>query len=187
MDRRIQKTRAAIFDAFNRLLSRKSYPKITIQDIIEEADIGRSTFYAHFETKDDLLQAMCRDLFNHIFSDDLRAEETHDFSFSSGRSNSLLTHILYHLKDDEKNLKGILSCESSGLFWNAIRQQFSRFAKSCLMKARTEKSAGIPEELLVSHITGSFVGLVKWWMRNGTKETPEVLEKYFEALVFPIL
>ena len=51
MDRRQRKTREAIFNAFITLLSKKNYNGITVGEIIEVANIGRATFYAHFETK----------------------------------------------------------------------------------------------------------------------------------------
>ena len=67
MDRRQRKTREAIFKAFIALLSKKHFNQITVGEVIERADIGRATFYAHFETKDFLLKALCEELFCHIF------------------------------------------------------------------------------------------------------------------------
>ena len=69
MDRRQLKTRKAVLTAFEDLVSRKRYEQITVQDIIDIADIGRTTFYAHFETKDSVLDAICTDLFSHIFDE----------------------------------------------------------------------------------------------------------------------
>ena len=68
MDRRQRKTREAIFRAFTGLLKEESYAKITVQQIIDRADIGRTTFYTHFETKDALLESFCADIFDHVFS-----------------------------------------------------------------------------------------------------------------------
>ena len=56
MDRRQQKTRESIFNAFISLLSKKNYNNITVGEIIEVANVGRATFYLHFETKDFLLK-----------------------------------------------------------------------------------------------------------------------------------
>ena len=78
------------------LLSKKSYTKITVQEIINEANIGRSTFYAHFETRDELLKELCTDLFTHVFSQTLSSEHTHDFSASAGDPGAMIVHILYH-------------------------------------------------------------------------------------------
>ena len=66
MDRRQKKTRTAIFEAFIQLLSEGDYAQITVGQIIDRADVGRATFYAHFETKDFLLRELCRENSPHI-------------------------------------------------------------------------------------------------------------------------
>ena len=93
MDRRQRKSEQAIFRAFTELLKKESYPRITVQQIIDLADVGRTTFYAHFETKDALLEAFCAGIFEHVFSQKLDREKTHDFS-GGHDTKARVTHIL---------------------------------------------------------------------------------------------
>jgi len=179
MDRRQQKTRDSIFRAFSKLLETKSFNNITVQEIIDEANIGRSTFYAHFETKDELLKSMCTDIFHHVFSKDLCSEETHDFSSDNNGLQSKLTHILYHLKDSEKDISGILSSESGELFMG----YFKGYLSELFGKYLSEVQADAPEEFVLNHLVGSFAEAVKWWIKSKMQYTPEEIAAYYMAVI----
>jgi AcrR family transcriptional regulator len=186
MDRRQQKTRESIFSAFNCLLSKKRYSNITVQEIIDEANVGRSTFYAHFETKDELLKAMCSEIFTHVVSDHLTSEETHDFSEKNDDTDSIITHILYHLKDNSKNIIGILTCESGELFLRYFKQYLNGVFMEYYGK-QIQHCRRLPTDLLLSHISSSFVEMINWWIQNDMKQTPEEMERYFVAVINPVL
>jgi len=175
MDRRQRKTREAIFKAFIRLLATKSYSNITVQDIIDEANIGRSTFYAHFDTKDELLRTVCTEIINHVFSNDLKSEETHDFSDNNNGLEARLTHILYHLKDSEKNIMGILSCESGELFM----RYFKEYLTEMFSQYVDETKVNAPSDFVLNHLAGSFAETVKWWINNRMKYTPEETARHY--------
>lgn len=185
MDRRQLKTRNAIFKAFGVLLSKKEFSKITVQDIIDEADIGRTTFYDHFETKDYLLKEMCADLFAHVFSDTLSSENTHDFSLKTGNPHEMITHMLYHLLDNERNILEILTGDSGELFLGFFRQYLSELMAARMLSVMNVNSKNIPDDFLVNHISSSFVGMVQWWIKNNLRQTPEEMADYFVAVVAP--
>lgn len=180
MDRRQQKTREAIFTAFSRLLGKKRYSHITVQDIIDEANIGRSTFYAHFEAKDELLNAMCINIFGHIFSDDLVREKTHDFS-GSGNLEARLTHLLYHLKEKQQDISSILSGESSDIFMRYFKDNLAE-----LFEKQTEvTSTAVPKDYVMNHYISSFVETVKWWVDKDMVYSPnEIAEFYISVMYF---
>ena len=187
MDRRRQKTRNAVFDAFGALLSSKSYSAITVQQIIDKADIGRTTFYSHFQTKDDLLKEMCTDLFEHVFSEDLSAESTHDFSMQTGDPHAMITHILCHLLDNKRNIIGILTCESGELFLGFFRRYLNELMAVRLLGDFEYNTKKVSRDFLLSHITGSFISMVQWWIKNKLRQTPEELTECFMAVIIPAL
>lgn len=178
MDRRQRKTREAIFKAFSRLLEKKNYNHITVQDIIDEADIGRSTFYAHFETKDDLLNAICRQIFGHIFSDVLNAEEHHDFSNDNRTLSDKLTHLLYHLREQQKDMTSVLSGESGDLFL----RYFKVYLERLFIEYETTSIAAVPQDFMLNHYVSSFAEAVKWWVKKEMKIPPEKIVEYYTLL-----
>ena len=187
MDRRQRKTREAIFDAFSELLTHRSYSQITVQEIIDGADVGRTTFYAHFPTKDELLWEMCREMFNHVFSEAPEAELTHDFSKTTDDPKAMITHVLYHLREHGKKMIVLLTCESGELFQRHFNQFFCELVITHILSREGRRSISLPEDFLVYHISGSFVNLVRWWLEQGMKQPPEEIAEYFMAVILPLV
>lgn len=179
MDRRQKKTRDAIFKAFSRLLEKKRYENITVQEIIDEANIGRSTFYAHFETKDELLRAMCTDIFHHVFTEELPKEAENDYSTGSKNLELKLGHILYHLKEHRNDLKGILSSESDELFMRFFRE----YLKDLFFRYQDDFCVAVPQDYLLNHLVGSFAETVKWWIAGNERYTPEKVAGFYMAVM----
>lgn len=186
MDRRQQKTRAAIFNALSSLLKEKNYNHISVQNISDRANIGRSTFYAHFETKDDLLTALCHDIFSHVFAKSLDTEHTHDFSENHTNIYALMTHILYHIRDN-KDIPDIINCESGELFLKIFKKYFNDFYTAKVFSDIKGKNFTVPYSFIENHISGSFINMIQWWINNGMAETPEELTEYFKAVTEPFL
>jgi AcrR family transcriptional regulator len=187
MDRRQRKTREAIFDAFSKLLIHNSYSQITVQEIIDEANVGRTTFYAHFPTKDDLLREMCAELFEHVFSHKPEAESTHDFSMATGDPKTIVTHILYHLREHGRTMIILLTCENGELFQRYFHQYFHELVTLHMFRGNTRKNTIVPDDFLIDHISGSFVNLVRWWLKNQMKQPPEEIAEYFWAVIQPVV
>lgn len=185
MDKRQQKTRAAIFNAFTSLLEEKNYNTISIQDIIDRAVIGRSTFYAHFETKEALVDALCSELFDHIVTSAMHKKDTRSLYFCANPSYSVTCHILHHLLENDHNILTMLSCESSDLFLRFFKKRMDELVRSQILHDGLKLN--VPKDFLVNHISGAFVEMVQWWLKGNRQETPEQLDGYFHALIDPVL
>lgn len=187
MDKRQQRTQKLILQAFIKLLDSKTYPKITVQDIIDEAQVGRSTFYAHFETKDFLLKAICDELFSHICANKLFAESTHDFSLVSNNPHILFTHILYHLRDNKQNTIHLLSSDSEQLYLSYFKPSLNDLIVYHVFDQLKPKNTFVPENFLINHISSSFINMVQWWIDHKLQERPEDLSRYFEKVIIPVI
>ena len=170
MDRRRLKTRKAIFQAFLALLERKRYDHITVQEILDEADVGRSTFYAHFETKEMLLEALCSDVFFHVFEESPCAWKGDD-----GELEGRLTHILWHVRDSQSNLAAILASEGGEVFMD----YFKRHLVALFGEYPRRLAGNLPAELRLRLLATGFAETVRWWAAGKFKESPEEVAAYF--------
>ena len=182
MDRRQRKTRTAIFEAFISLLSEHRYSQITVGQIIDRADVGRATFYAHFETKDDLVREMCAEIFDHVIYDGIKAENCHYYSISGGVPQDIIPHILFHVRSNQKNIIGILSCESGELFLRYFKQYISEVFSNWIVETPEAQEKQVPRDFLIDHVSSSFVNMVQWWIKNNMEQSPEELTSYFLAV-----
>lgn len=179
MDRRQKKTRTAIFHAFSELLKTKQYHQITVGEIIGRADIGRATFYAHFETKDDLLKALCEELFCHIFDAANGSGDQHRHIFECDAPESVFLHLLQHLQRNDHSILRLLASENNELFMRFFMENLKTLIRDQLSTFADQRPPALPESFWVHHISSVFVETIRWWMENGMQEDPETLADYF--------
>mgnify|MGYP006059781447 FL=1 len=179
MDKRKEKTINAVYNAFANLIREKDYYDITIQDLLEEASISRSTFYSHYKTKDELLLSISNHLFEHVFSKTLQEEKTHDFSKDLILDyRHLIEHIFYHVRDERELFEGILSNKVNALFLVEFRNQLSKFVTSYFANYPMVNSF-IPLDLRKSLAIEEFIVVLQYWVNNNFKENPEEIADFY--------
>jgi len=183
MDRRQRKTREAIFAAFTDLLSKKEFGQITVGEIIDKADVGRATFYAHFETKDYLLKELCEELFCHIFDVANNENKDHKHIFDCDANDSVFLHLFRHFQKNDNNILQLLSSQNNDLFLRYFKLNLIKLVESQLYLFEDRKNEKLPDSFWINHIASTFVETIKWWIDNGLKESPETITEYFYMAV----
>ena len=182
MDRRQRKTRQAIFTVFTELLKTKQFNNITVGEIIERADIGRATFYAHFETKDYLLKELCEELFCHLL-DAARGEEKHRHIFNCDAPDGVFLHLFRHIAKNDNQILELLSSENNQLFLRYFKAQLLELVENQFEVLKKDKYNTLPREFVISHIASTFVETVKWWAGNNCQLSPQEITAYFLNII----
>ncbi len=179
MDRRKRKTRDAIFSAFISLLSKRDYNAITVGDIIEKADVGRATFYDHFETKDFLLKELCKELFNHIFEVSLGEKTAHQHIFDCDDDDSALLHLIKHLGNNDNHVTELLVSQNNALFIGYFQDELRSLMANQDDLMNRDRFKNLPKDYVINHVTSAFVATINWWIDGGMKPAPETVYGYF--------
>ena len=176
IDRRVFRTRRMLHKALMSLILRKRYEAITITDICETANVGRSTFYAHYASKDDLKRGGL---------DNLRKRLAQETLAKSGRmANEPLGFSLAmfeHARDHIDHYKALAGTHGGTVALGHIRQIISDFVRADV--ATVDQSlSGIPRDLAVQHIVGAYMSMLTWWLDHGARMPADQIDAAFRRL-----
>ncbi|MDF2673779.1 MAG: transcriptional regulator [Clostridiales bacterium] len=130
---------------------------------------------------------MCTDIFDNIISfNNSISEKAHDIPAALPDLQTMITRILYHIKENGKNIKGVLGSENGDVFMHYFKGYLSNQIGRFLFNSIPEEAFSIPKDFLLNHISGSFIEMVNWWAENNMKQTPEELTSYYIAVIDPL-
>ena len=180
-DRRVQRTRRLLQDALNAMMIEKGYEATTVQDIIDRANVGRSTFYAHFADKETLLTSRLEDLRSFLAQQQREARAARG---NGPRSRDLAFSLpmLRHARDHLQLYGAIIGRESGAFVLKRIHRTIAELAYDDL-KALGFKGAAAQRDLAAEYVAGAFMAVLTWWLDRGAKLPPEEVDLVFRRLV----
>jgi AcrR family transcriptional regulator len=171
-DRRVERTRRLLQDALVAMMIEKGYEATTVQNIIDRANVGRATFYAHFADKETLLASGLEDLRA------LLTERLHQAPGRLGFSLAMLEHAHDHLP-----VYGAIVGRESGAF---VLQRIHRMIADLAgldLKAAGLKGTAEQRALAVESVAGAFMAVLTWWLDHGAKLSPQEVDVVFRRLL----
>jgi AcrR family transcriptional regulator len=184
-DRRILKTRDLLHRALAALIHEKPYDSISVKEILDRANVGRSTFYTHFRDKDELLVSAIHDLLHSVQSGKTpssakRSERMISFSLP------IFEHIDHHRRMGEASMgaggRAVLHGHLRGVLAELIADDLAKG-----LPAPRKAADQIPSGVLVEYLSLTFVLVLNWWIESRSRLSPRDVNDVFRALALPTL
>lgn len=176
VDRRVRKTRKQLREGLARLLEKKSIRDIKVKELVEEVDINRSTFYLHYSDIYDMLEKIEEELFQEIQD----AMQTHPIS-ADERSRAFICEMFQIMEDNRAICKALCGPNGDMAFVARMEEVVGSQAVQVI-----EPLFKIEKKQLrysYAYCLNGCVGLIKVWLLEDGKETPEQMAKIMYTMV----
>lgn len=187
LDRRVRRTRHALEQALISLILEKGYDAVTIEDITNRADLGRTTFYLHFKDKEDLLMqtidSIAEDFLEHheAVLGQFESPESAINKLKLNMDRRVIYQIFLHAHDNADLYKVMLRGEggikASRRLVDLIKDETIKRLKSI-----KELEIDVPIEVISVFFAGTLVELIKWWLEEEQPYEIEEMVKYFQQM-----
>lgn len=171
VDRRVNRTKEALRTALLELIARKGYDTISVQELVDHANVGRATFYSHYADKDDVLRENLGALGEHVRSQiESRARSPLAFSLP----------LLEHVAQVKPMFVALLGKKGSLV----VRQLFHETVSELVdEEVRMTKDAGLPRSAVVQFLAASFLAIATWWVLEAPESEVGEVHGIYTRLV----
>ncbi|MBM2619052.1 TetR/AcrR family transcriptional regulator [Actinoplanes sp. LDG1-06] len=166
-DRRVRRTRAALREALVELVVERGYDRVTVRDVLDRADIGRSTFYAHYRDKEALFASCFEDL-----RDDLKREM--GLLGTDGRPGDPfkpISVIFEHAHRHPQIYRAVGTSHLHQMIFEVMRDHLC-----------THDDLGLPVDVAAEYHASALVGILGWWVRNNFPHSPHDMARMIREL-----
>jgi AcrR family transcriptional regulator len=184
-DRRIQKTQNLLREALATLIREKDYDSIVIKEILDRANVGRSTFYMHFRDKDDLLVSGIHEMIGSVQSAGLPSSTKPE-----ERIIRFALPIFEYLYQHRRAGEAKMGTRGRAMLHEHLRKVLAELIAADVRRdfqGRRRASGPIPPDLLVQHVASTFILVLNWWVESKNPLPPKEVNALFRSLVSPIL
>lgn len=184
-DRRIQKTQHLLRSALVSLIHEKDYDSIAVKEILDRANVGRSTFYTHFRDKDELLVSGIYDMLKAVHPMRLQsAAKPYEKIISFSLPIFEYHHSHLHAGEAKMGPRGRAIVHAH--LQRVLSEIIAAEVKTDLQR-RSKTERPIPPDLLVQYVASTFVLVLNWWVASRKPIPAKEVNDLFRALILPIL
>jgi AcrR family transcriptional regulator len=195
VDRRVRRTRALLHDALIELILDRGYDQITVQDILDRADVGRSTFYKHYDSKDQLLLSGLDDLRAAVSAINLSAPRRPGPGPRSTSPFAVLWPLFEHAADNHQLCRALLGGQAGQLTRRAGQEMLGAIITTQLRDYLGGRSTAdepddpqaaeldnVQLEITVAVLVDGLMGLLSWWLETRPELPARVVYSHFEQV-----
>jgi AcrR family transcriptional regulator len=184
IDRRVQRTRQLLNEALMALIVEKGYDAITVQNLIDRANLGRSTFYAHYQDKDDLLLSGMEEVVHSLI---WGAENSPEEEGKRESRRILSTRPIFrHAQEQYELHKAIVGGRGIDLIIKTIQDHLSSHIQEQIERLLPDgQTPSVPPLVMANYLAGSLMTLLTWWLDNDMPYPPERMDEMFQELAMP--
>lgn len=177
-DRRIRRTRQALRDALLALVAERGYDNINIQDITDRANIARTTFYLHFDDKDDLLFSSMAELYSDLFN---RAAHHAAKPLEELMGSA---EDFEHVAEYADFYKVMLSENGSMRFTVRVQQFLAQMMKTHVLQPLLPpgQTPRIPLDVVAAFMAGAQIGVLTWWVNQNMPYDPATMGRMADEI-----